>query len=157
MLLFKLILGVSVILLFLKIAKNKNESKKQVYELYYHLYILCEDFYNEMLYKKTPINDFLKKRNGNKLFNNIIDSYINNKLDKSLFNKDFTDSEIDAILTFFSSLYDANTESVKNTLLSYKNQFYKWYIERNEKAKKYAVLYTKIGFSVGLMIMIVVL
>ncbi len=157
MLLFKLILGVSTLLLFLKIAKNKCEVKNQVSQFYYSLYMLCEDFYGEMLYKKTPIETFLKKRNGNNLFMTVINGHLNNKLDKNLFNKEFSVSEIDTILTFFSSLGDANTESQKNIILSYKEQFLKKYKEKLELYNKCNSVYVKIGFSIGLMAMVVVL
>ena len=157
MLLFKLILGVSTLLLFIKIAKNKCEIKNQTSQFYYSLYMLCEDFYGEMLYKKTPLETFLKKRTGNELFIKVINFYINNKLDSKVFSKEFSSSEVDTILTFFSSIGDANTESQKNLILSYKEQFLKKYKEKLDLYKKCNSVYVKIGFSVGLMAMIVVL
>ena len=157
MLLFKLILGVSTLLLFIKIAKNKCENKNYISQFYYSLYMLCEDFYGEMLYKKTPLETFLKKQKGNGLFIKVIDAFINNKLDKTIFNKEFTSSEIDAILTFFSCLGDSNTESQKNIILSYKEQFFKKHNEKLNLYNKCKTVYVKIGFSLGLMAMVVVL
>ena len=157
MLLFKLILGVSIILLLVKMAKNKCQVKKQVSEFYYSLYIMCEDFYGEMLYKKTPLEKFLKNRRGNELLEQVIKHYLNNDLNREIFNKEFTSSEIDTILTFFSSLGDANTQSQKNSILTYKELFLRRYKEKLEVYNKSNTLYMKISFSIGLMAMVVVL
>lgn len=157
MLLFKLILGVSILLLLLKIAKNKCQSKKEISEFYYDLYMLCEDFYAEMLYKKTPLEIFLKKRNEKKLLGQVIDSYLKGEINKTLFSKEFTQSEIDKIISFFSSLGSANTQSQINLALSYKEGFLKAYNDKKEIFNKYSGLYIKVSFSVGLMAMVVVL
>ena len=157
MLLFKLILGVSIITLLVKIAKNKCFEKKQVSDFYYSLYILCEDFYGEMMYKKTPLEKFLKNCRGSELLERVIQSYLENNLNVSIFNKEFTSSEIDSIITFFSSLGDANTQSQKNSLLTYKELFLKRYKEKLELYNKSNSLYMKISFSIGLMAMVVVL
>ncbi len=157
MLLCKLILGVSVIILLVKIAKNKNQNKKEIVEFYFELCSLIEGFYNEMLYRKTPLKDFLLSYNKSEFLNEIIDSYLSGKLDVSCFKNKLNNDEANFILSLFNELGKSNSESQKNVVEFYKEKFNKIYVEKFNEYKKHSKLYVKIAFSVGLMFLIMVI
>ena len=92
MLLLKLILGVSSMLLLVKIAISKSKLKQEIYQFYYELYLLCNNLYSEMVYSKKPIKEFFSKKNKNQILQGVIEDYLQNNLANSKY-LDYLDSE----------------------------------------------------------------
>ena len=157
MLLLKLVLGVSCILLFVKVAISKSKLKQEIYSFYYELYLFCNNLYSEMVYSKKPIKEFFSKKYNNVILQGIIQDYLENNLQNSKYLDYLEGENKEKVITFFNLLGKSNSESQKNDILAYKNEFLKIYNEKQAEYKKFYSLYVKIAFSVGLIVMIVVI
>lgn len=157
MLLLKLILGVSSILLLVKTAISKSKQKQEIYLFYYELYLVCSGFYGEMLYSKKPISEFFSKKNKNTILQGVIEDYLQNNLENSKYLEYLDIENREKVITFFNLLGKSNSESQKNDILVYKNEFLKIYSEKCIEYKKFYSLYVKVAFSLGLIVMIVVI
>ena len=109
-----------------------------------------------MLYKKSNLNDFLNFEYTSVDFKNILENYINYQ-EISFYPEFLGVDERLEFDNFFLSLGKTDSLSQIEVINAYKDKFHLKLEDKRVQYKKYYTLTSKLGFIVGLGIMIMVL
>ena len=156
MLYLRLCIGVIFILLCTKIGKNKGDKYKNSVLFYESALSFCNNFKSDLLYKKSNLNDFLNFEYTSVDFKNILENYITNQ-EISFYPEFLTANERLEFDNFFLSLGKTDSLSQIEVINAYKDKFHLKLEDKRVQYKKYYTLTSKLGFIVGLGIMIMVL
>ena len=155
MFIVKVIVGVLGIYASYKIAKLKALKVKEVYYFWDSACIACDLLISDLSYKKSEIINVLNVDYPSYKFANVMGDYL---LGRPYNLPDFlTEENKIKINSFISSIGKSDSESQKNSIISYKNDFIK--IKEESKAnfnKRYA-LTIKIGVLIGIMLFVLVI
>ena len=156
MLYLRLSIGVVFILLSTKIGKNKGDKYKCSVLFYESALSFCSVFKSDLLYKKSKLNDFLDFEYSSIEFKIVLENYINNQ-ENSYWPEFLSANERLEFDNFFLSLGKTDSLSQIEVINAYKNKFELKLEDKRLQYKKYYTLTTKLGFIVGLGLMIMVL
>ena len=154
MFLIKVSLGVSLVVLCCCVAKNKaNIVKEKVY--YFNSLILACDFIkSDLLFKKRNLNEILSVNYPSYDFLQTVNDYF---IGKNTYPDYLTNEELVLIKEFFSMLGGSDANSQITALELFKTEFSKI---RDDKKREYDKNYKvtlKVGFSIGIMLLVVVI
>ncbi len=151
----KILVGISCILACVKLSSLKAKNIKE--ELYYYASacISCDSLVSGLSYSKRTVKELLNVDYPSETFVITVRCYLE---DKELIFPDFISIEEKITLNnYFGLLGKSSSDAQKTAILSYKDVFLKI---QDEKKKKYDKCYsaiTKVGFSLGIMLFILVI
>lgn len=155
MFLIKFSVGVLCIVTCVKIASIKASKIKSELNFYDSLVIACDSLVAGLSYSKATLKEILNVDYPSESFRILIKDFLNEQPIEIL--ESLTEDEKLKVNSFLSSLGKSDAKTQKSTVLSYKNDFLS---KREEMKKKYDKNYSlilKIGFSIGLMLFILVI
>lgn len=156
MLYLRLSIGVVFILLSTKIGKNKGDKYKCSLLFYESAISFCSNFKSNLLYKKSNLNDFIDFEYSSIEFKVVLENYINNQ-EISCYPEYLSANERLEFDNFFLSLGKTDSLSQIEVINAYKDKFQLKLEDKRVQYKKYYTLTTKLGFVIGLWLMIMVL
>ena len=124
-------------------------------KFYNDFYYFNKNLYNQISFNKKTIIDIIQEKKENSYFNNVLKSYFIEK--NFLLNKHFTVDENEFVLEYLSNIgaSDYNTQKKYITeiegLIKEKKQL------SEVEEKKYKKVYIKLGFTIGVIIFIILL
>lgn len=162
----KLLLGISVVAFasFCGYVFARKYRQKQLF--FRQFYTFNERFLSEISYYKRPLREFVKKYTYKEEFHQLLRFFFYGLEKKTLFLKDILDKQEFSFLNqeektivadYFLMLGKGDSASQKNYFSSMREVLKKQQQEAENTCKKYADLYIKIGFLLGLLILILVL
>lgn len=155
MFLVKLGIGTICVYLCSKIATFKANELKDRCLFWESAVKLCNVLLQEFSYKKRPIKIAISTQYSSNDFKRLLNGYVNgSNLD---FPKYLTDVEVFKIKTFLDELGKSDSETQKIALNSYKTEFEGIAIDKKLEYKKTYSVTLKVGFSVGIMMLIMVI
>ena len=155
MFLIKFSVGVLCVITCVKIASIKASKIKSELKFYDSLVIACDSLIAGLSYSKATLKEILNVDYPSESFRVLIKNFLNEEKIEILEN--LTEDENLKVNSFLYSLGKSDAKTQKSTVLSYKNDFLR---KREEMKKKYDKNYSlilKIGFSIGLMLFILVI
>ena len=155
MFLIKLCLGVACVYLCSKIAVSKANSLKESYLFWESVVKLCNILLQEFSYKKRPIKIAVSTTYSSTDFKKLLNDYVSGN--DITFPKYLTDAEAFKFKTFLYELGKSDSETQKLALNSYKTDFESIVIDKKLEYKKTNSVTLKVGFSVGFMMLIMVI
>ncbi len=157
MFVLKLLIGVLAIITFTKIGVNKSKNHEQIYSFYSSLCVFCNNYVNELKYSKKELETLINKEYSSTDFVLCLNSFIEKKYKNSLYFPTFLSQiEIDKLTAFFECLGKSDSVSQQGVINNYLEDFKKLKNEKYELFNKYKVFYKKLGFYVGLIMLIMV-
>lgn len=155
MFVLKISLGLLVVYVCVLIAKSKADKYKNQYLFYSSLCDFCKDFEINLTFNKLSVKQMVKKRYKSNEFNSVLDGVLHSEsLELPTY---LSSKEISDVTKFFSDLGVTDTASQLLTVKNYKNIFCEAQASKNSEYKKYYSVFIKIGFSIGFMIMVMVI
>ena len=155
MFLIKLILGVFCIYTCVKISTIKCDKIKEEYLFWSSVCISCDSLVSNLSFKKSMVYDALNVDYPSFEYAKLISQYL--KGDKLNFPKFLSAEDVLKLNTFLLEVGKSDSKTQKNAILSYKSDFSKnLEISRCNYKKNYGVT-RKVGFSIGVMLMILVI
>lgn len=155
MFLIKLLIGVLSIIVCVKISKNKANEIKNSYDFFESLILTCDTLSCEMSYSKRPLKCLSNLNYQSYDYFNFISNFIN--YEKINYPCYLTDGEILKIKAFMNLLGKSDSISQKELICSFREEFAKISQEKRLKYQKTYGLTLKVGFSVGVMLFIMVI
>ncbi len=155
MFVLKLGIGVACVYLCCKIAVLKASAIKENYLFWESAVTLCNVLLQEFSYKKRPLSGVVDKNYTSNDFKILLNSFI--KGDSVDYPKYLSNSEIVKINTFLNELGKSDSETQKITINSYKTEFESILIDKKAEYKKTYSVTLKVGFSMGIMMLIMVI
>ncbi len=150
----KLLIGVLSIIIFTKIGDNFAKNKKYVYEYYNSFYDFCNMYISELKYSKKTLESFLEKKCFSNDFLNSLSAYI--KEEAYSFPNYVSDLDSDKFKTFLTELGKSDSNSQIGTMNSFLIEFKSLKDSKFLEYNKYKTLYKKLGFFIGLILLIMV-
>lgn len=162
----KLFLGIAVVA-FTSLCGYVLARKYRQKQLFFRqFYTFNERFINEISYYRRPLQEFVKKYAYKEEFNQLLLAFFYSLEKKRLVLKDILDKqEYDflkqeekvVVMDYFLMLGKGDSASQKLYFSSMRDVLSKLQKEAEDTCKKYADLYIKIGFLLGLLILILIL
>ena len=151
----KLIIGVLTIIVFTKIGVNKAKGEEQIYLFFNTICSFCTVYSSELKYSKKELKILLNKDYGSSDFNETLKNFILN----STFSAPnyLTNIEKDKLLSFFSVLGKGDSTSQQGVISSFFSDFTLLKDEKYKNFTKFNGFYKKLGFYVGLIMLIMVI
>ena len=155
MFLVKLSLGVACIYLCSKIAISKANTLKESYLFWESAVSLCNQLLMEFSYKKRPIKVASSIGYSSNDFKSVVNAFINGS--EIEFPSYLSKLEILKVKSFLSELGKSDCNTQKMALNSYKSDFESVLVDKKLQYKKTYSVTLKVGFSVGVMMLIMVI
>lgn len=155
MFILKISIGALAVFLSFKIAKFKALKIKEVYYFWDSACIACDLLISDLSYKKSAIIDVLNVDYPSSTFAKVIGDYLLG-CDYSL-PKFLTDENKIKFDSFILSIGKSDSETQKNAIQSYKNDFLRIKEESKVEFNKKYGLTIKIGVLIGIMLFILVI
>lgn len=155
MFIIKIILGVSCVIICSKIAINRANLIKFKYLYFESALMLCNSMLCDIEYKKSSLSKNLSLKFSSYDFTQTVNYFIKNN--QVLTPNYLLEEEKINVNAFFNELGKSDTNSQKLSLNFYKNYFLKL---SNEKKLEYSKTYQitlKVGFSIGVMLFVLVI
>lgn len=153
----KLLIGVLAVVVFTKIGANKSHSYEQNYRFYNALCVFCSEYISELKFSKKELKSFINKDYGSIEFSNILSQFLTSKNAKETnFPNFLNEVEVNKLFSFFDSLGKSDSESQQGVITAFLNDFTAIKNEKYSIYKKYETFYKKLGFYVGLILLIMV-
>ena len=162
----KLFLGIAVVT-FTSFCGYVLAGKYRQKQLFFRqFYTFNERFLNEISYYRRPLHEFVKRYTYKDEFKELLRVIFYSLEQKKIFFKDILDKqeffflnheEKAVIADYFLMLGKGDSSSQKNYFSSMREVLGKLQRESENSCKKYADLYVKIGFLLGLLILILIL
>ena len=151
----KLIIGVLTIIVFTKIGVNKAKREEQIYLFFNAICSFCTVYSSELKYSKKELKNLLNKDYGSSDFNETLKNFILN----STFSAPnyLTNIEKDKLRSFFSVLGKGDSSSQQGVISSFFSDFTLLKDEKYKNFTKFNGFYKKLGFYVGLIMLIMVI
>lgn len=155
MFLIKVIFGCFCVYFCVITAKNKGKSYKEEYLFWDSVCISCDALISDLSYAKRAVSKSLNVDYSSKIYANVVLDFISgNRLSFPSFISNEEEIKLNA---FFDCIGKSDASTQKNAILSYKNDFYKSYIQSKQKYDKNYSAILKVGFSLGVMLFILVI
>ncbi len=155
MFIIKVIVGALSVYVSYKIAKSKALKVKEVYYFWDSACIACDLLISDLSYKKSEIVKVLNVDYPSYTFASVIGNYLLGKpYDLPEFLSEENKIKVDS---FISSIGKSDSESQKNSIISYKNDFIKIKEESKGIFNKRYDLTIKIGVLIGVMLFVLVI
>jgi stage III sporulation protein AB len=162
----KLLLGIAVVVFtsFCGYVLAKRYRQKQLF--FRQFYTFNERFLNEISYYRRPLHEFVKRYSYKDEFNELLRIFFNVLEEKRLLFKDILDNqEFDflnqeekvVVSDYFLMLGKGDSASQKKYFTAMRDTLMKLQREAENSCENYAGLYIKIGFLLGLLILILIL
>ncbi len=155
MFIIKVLLGVSSVYFCSKIAMSKANSIKNRYLFWESASACCGLLLQEFSYKKRPVKALLKYNFSSSEFSVLLSNFINNH--NLEFPPFINEMEENTLKSFFEEVGKSDSETQKLAINSYKTQFNSLAVEKKTEYKKSYSLTLKVGFSIGVMLFIMVI
>ncbi len=155
MFIVKLVVGILSVITCCKISLNKSNTAKNAYTFFESLRITCENLLCEFSYKKRPIKYALNKNYTSDDYVKFLSNFV--KFNKREYPCYLSNDEIVKIDAFFNEIGKSDTDSQKTMILAYKNEFNSIASEKRKRFIKTNDVTMKVGFSVGVMLFIMVI
>lgn len=155
MFILKILVGVLSLYASYKIAKIQAVKLKEVYYFWDSVCIACDMLINDLSYKKREVKAVLNVDYPSETFAYIMRDYLFGK--EIVLPNFLSDENKIKVESFILSIGKSDSETQKNSIISYKNEFIK--IKEESKiifSKKYQIT-IKIGLLVGLMLFVMVM
>ena len=155
MFLVKLIVGALCVITCVKIAKSKAESLKITSNFWQALIDFCNAMVIDLSYKKSTLKELFSKDYNCNDFNNFLKKYE--------YSGDFEfpsyvlEDEKMLISSFFSYLGKSDSEAQKQYLLAKQTEFVSILHKKMKYQNKFYSVILTVGFSVGLMLFVMVI
>ena len=153
--LLKVFIGALFIVICVKIGKIKADSIKNEYLFFYDLRSFVKEYEQNLSFTKKDVKSFITLSYTSNELNELLKSYLNGAelvLPNYLSVKETAD-----ITAFFNNLGVSDTKTELLSVKNYYQIFNDYVLLKNEKYKKYYSVYLKIGFSVGIMLLVMVI
>ncbi len=153
--LLKVFIGALLIVICVKIGKIKADSIKNEYLFFYDLRSFVKEYEQNLSFTKKDVKSFITLSYTSTELNELLKSYLNGVelvLPNYLSVKETAD-----ITAFFNNLGVSDTKTELLSVKNYYQIFNDYVLLKNEKYKKYYSVYLKIGFSVGIMLLVMVI
>ena len=151
----RLLLGVSMLIVCTLIGKQKALKLKNGYLYFSSLRAFCKNYESNLIYGKKEIKTFINEEYSSTYFTSTLKSFIEN--DKLNLPDFLSSKESSDVSEFFNFLGVSDSASQLITVKSFYNTFLEYEKDKNESYKKSYSAYLKIGFSIGLMLLLVVI
>lgn len=148
----KLLSSFLIILCFTYFGNEYNKKFSKRYGFYKSFYDFILQFSNNLSYSNEKIKVFLEQNETS--FSKVVYERLHNKK-KQEFPFLTKQEELDFYL-FVDNLGNGNSESQIDLLKAKEKEIYNKMCEEQAKMEKYKNLYTKLGFLLGLMIVILI-
>lgn len=155
MFLIKILLGILCVHLCSKIAITKANAIKESYLFWESASTCCGLLLQEFSYKKRPIKSLIEYNYLSSDFLILLSSYVKNE--ELEFPSYINFQEEIRLKSFFEELGKSDSETQKLAINSYKTEFSSLSIEKKAEYKKQYSLTLKVGFSIGVMLFIMVI
>ena len=153
--LLKICLGALLIIICVKIGKIKANTVKNEYLFFYDFRSFIKEYEQNLSFSKKDVKSLITLNYTSNELNELLKSYLNGS---ELVLPNFLNSkEIADITAFFNNLGVSDTKTELLSVKNYYQIFNDYVLLKNEKYKKYYSVYLKIGFSVGIMLLIMVI
>lgn len=154
----RIIIGVFAIVIFTKIGANKSQLYKENYAFYNGLCVFCSNYLSELKFSKKELKTLIKKDYFSKELSLTLNDFFNEKNANSIYLPPFlSEVEKDKIISFLSMLGKGDSVSQQGVINGFLVDFT---VLKNDKYKeflKYKSFYKKLGFYVGLIMLILVI
>lgn len=158
MFVLKICIGALAIVVCVKIAKSKAYNLKIAYYFYKDLCVFCKDFEVNLTYKKASVKNLALNDYSTLEFNNLIQSYADKcNVEDVEFPGFLNDKELLEVKSLFNIIGQSDTQSQLIAIRNYYKIFSDLTVDKKSAYNKYYSIFLKIGFSVGLMILIMVI
>ncbi|MBE5734142.1 MAG: hypothetical protein E7347_03725 [Clostridiales bacterium] len=151
----KILISISIIILSTYIGfvmSGKFKEKETFFSLFYSFH---EKLKREVVYSKKTIKSMLDEQEAND-FKIIMEKFLKNeKINYNI--KYLKQDDLEFIKTYCENIGVGNSKSQIEYLSSVDKEVVKMLNICQDNAKKYTKLYIKLGFLIGLMIMVVIL
>ncbi len=155
MFLVKVGVGIACVYFCCKISSNKALLLKECYLFWDSAVELCNLLLQELTYKKRPLNVVINQNFLSNDFNCLLNDYSSQRtLQFPLY---VTDVEKSKLKLFLSSLGKSDTESQKMAINANKIDFESIVEQKKLEYKKTYSIILKVGFSIGIMLFIMVI
>lgn len=151
----KVLIGVACVYFCCKISSNKAEGLKESYLFWDSAVDLCNYLLQELTYKKRPLEVLLDKKFISSDFKSVLDLYLTKN--KFEFPPYITDIEKSKMISFLSALGKSDSESQKISINANKIDFESISLQKKLEFKKSYSIILKVGFSMGIMLFIMVI
>lgn len=155
MFVLKLLLGTLSVYFSYKIAKQKAIKLKETYYFWDSVCIACDLLITDLSYKKRAVLTVLNVDYPSETFAKLLGSYLSGE-DFSI-PKFISDENKIKLNSFIFSIGKSDSNTQKELMLSYKNEFLKIKEESKLQFNKSYVLTIKIGVLIGIMLFILVI
>ena len=155
--LLKIVIGVFAIIIFTKIGVNKSKIYEQNYRYYNALCIFCTNLLGELKYSKKELKTFENKEYFSADFSSTLSTFLNEGKDKIIFYPSYLNEvEKSKITTFFEIVGKGDSLSQQGVVNGFLDDFNVLKNEKYQTFNKYKSFYKKLGFYVGLIMLIMV-
>ncbi|MBQ3235587.1 MAG: hypothetical protein IJA97_05470 [Clostridia bacterium] len=155
MFLIKIAFGALCVYTSIKIAKTKAMAFKEEYYFWESVVLSCDVLISDLSYKKSEVNASLNVDYPSESYAKIVASFI--KGEEMLFPKFISQDDKIKLENFFSTIGASNSNTQKTAIISQKTDFLKCReISKNKFDKNYSAI-IKVGFAVGIMLLILVI
>ncbi len=151
----KIIVGIACVYCSVKISSNKANLLKNRYLFWDSLVEFCSLLLQELSYKKRPIKEVTSNEFISIDFSKTLnDYYLKNEITLPNY---LSDIESEKVISFLSSIGKSDTESQKIAINTCKIDFENIATQRKLDYKKSYSVILKVGFSIGVMLFIMVI
>ncbi len=155
MFLVKIAVGICCVYACVRISSWKANKLKEDLLYYDSVVMSCDKILSGLSYSKSTICELLNVDYSSVEYAKTVRSYIKNE---NLYYPSFLSSEeVFTLNTYFSLLGKSDTKTQKNAILSHKNTFQKIQEDKKKQYDKNYYAIIKVGFSLGIMLFILVI
>lgn len=155
--LLKVLIGVFAIIIFTKIGVNKSKCYEQNYRYYNALCIFCTNLLGELKYSKKELKTLENKDYYSADFTLTLTSFLSSNKDEEVFYPTYLNEvEKTKITTFFEVVGKGDSVSQQSVVNGFLEDFNALKNEKYQIFNKYKTFYKKLGFYVGLIMLIMV-
>ncbi|MBR5439660.1 MAG: hypothetical protein IKV61_05560 [Clostridia bacterium] len=154
----RLIIGVLAIIIFTKIGVNRSKIHEQIYIYYSDLCIFCNYYISELKFSKQQLKTLLNKEYASSEFLLTLNSFFSKKNNEiQYFPLFLSEIELNKLNSFFNIIGKGDSESQKGLISSFLEDFTNLKNLKYNELTKYKSFYKKLGFYVGLIMLIMVI
>lgn len=154
MFVIKVLIGVLCAFSCCLISKRKADVYKEKVYYFNSLVLACEYLISDLMFKKRNLKEILSVSYPSNYFLETINDYFNGVESYPDF---LTDEEVVVISEFFSQLGKGDSNSQINALKLYKSEFSKIRDDKKNVFDKNYKVTIKVGFSIGIMLFVLVI
>ncbi len=158
MFILKILIGILAIYCSVNIAKCHADKIKNKYYFFKDVCMFCKEYEINLSYDKKDLKLFLNNEYSSVEFDTLLKNFITDgEINDDSIPKFLNDKEVREVVSMLNSLGKSDSKSQLLSITNYYKIFSDIQSEKNLEFKKFYSVYVKIGFSIGLMLLIMVI